>query len=124
LEPNDVNVELSLDNDVKLKQDATFAISMLDLMGGKKIEIFPGTSNKSFNISKTAVKVLFMQIFLPQCLCLVLYRMILLLFLKMLKFPLNSLNKYLTDEKLKFKDVKNSLSNLNSVNRKIEFDVI
>ncbi len=35
VEPNNVLVELSIDNDVQLKEDATFAISMLDLMGGK-----------------------------------------------------------------------------------------
>ena len=45
VEPNNVVVELSIDNDIKLKEDASFAISMLDLMGGKKVEVFPGTSS-------------------------------------------------------------------------------
>ena len=36
VEPNNVLVELSIENDVQLKEDASFAISMLDLMGGKK----------------------------------------------------------------------------------------
>ncbi|MCU7494980.1 MAG: MCE family protein [Ignavibacteria bacterium] len=41
---NSAIVSTELEPDVKLKQDATFGISMLDLMGGKKVEIKPGTS--------------------------------------------------------------------------------
>lgn len=39
---NNVLVKLILDNDVELKKDAQFSIMMLDLMGGKKIEVMPG----------------------------------------------------------------------------------
>ena len=52
VEPNNVLVELSIENDVQLKEDATFAISMLDLMGGKKIEVFPGTSLNTYDNKK------------------------------------------------------------------------
>lgn len=47
-----VMVKLSLESDVKLKQDASFSVMMLDLMGGKKVEINPGTSNISMNYSE------------------------------------------------------------------------
>ncbi|HPI38668.1 MAG TPA: MlaD family protein [Ignavibacteriaceae bacterium] len=47
-----VMVKLSLESDVKLKQDALFSVMMLDLMGGKKVEINPGTSNISMNYSE------------------------------------------------------------------------
>lgn len=39
---NNVLVKLILDHDVELKKDAQFSIMMLDLMGGKKIEVMPG----------------------------------------------------------------------------------
>lgn len=115
---NDVAVELALDNDIKLKQDATFAVSMLDLMGGKKIEIFPGTSSESLNISKTAVGTFYADI--PSAMSL--FGSVqddFVTVLKDVKTSLNSLNKYLTDEKLNT-DVKQSLSNLNSLTNKLD----
>ncbi|MFZ1279367.1 MAG: MlaD family protein, partial [Ignavibacteriaceae bacterium] len=114
---NYIMVDLSLDNDIKLKEDASFAVSMLDLMGGKKIEIFPGTSNKSFNISKMAVGTFYADI--PSAMSL--FGSVqddFVTVLKDVKVSLNSLNKYLTDEKLN-KDVKQSLSNLNSLTEKL-----
>lgn len=41
---NTVIVKTLMDGDAELKEDAQFTILMLDLMGGKKIEIIPGTS--------------------------------------------------------------------------------
>ena len=41
---NDILIELVLDEDVPLHKDATASIMMLELMGGKKIEIDPGTT--------------------------------------------------------------------------------
>ncbi len=49
---NSVLVTVNLDDDVKLKEDATFSILMLDLMGGKKIEINPGNSAEELDYSK------------------------------------------------------------------------
>ncbi len=40
-----VVVTMKVSNDVALKEDANFAVSMLDLMGGKKVEVNPGASN-------------------------------------------------------------------------------
>lgn len=45
-----VLVLLNLDGDINLKIDAKFYVTMLDLMGGKKIEIFPGNSNETLNV--------------------------------------------------------------------------
>ncbi len=44
-----VLVTLTLDKNVKLQKDATFNLMMLDLMGGKKIEISPGVSPEEMN---------------------------------------------------------------------------
>ena len=44
-------IKLILGPEIKLKEDATFSITMLDLMGGKKIEIKPGISNKELDYS-------------------------------------------------------------------------
>ncbi len=40
-----------LPNDVKLKSDAKARVEMMDLMGGKKIEIFPGYNNDLFDLN-------------------------------------------------------------------------
>ncbi len=44
---------ITLDKDAKLFSDATFSIMMLDLMGGKKVEIYSGRSNIPLDLSKT-----------------------------------------------------------------------
>ncbi|MFN3561558.1 MAG: MlaD family protein [Chloroherpetonaceae bacterium] len=41
---NGVNVSISLSPDIKLYRDASAKLAMLELMTGKKIELFPGTS--------------------------------------------------------------------------------
>lgn len=41
---NDVLIEMTLDQEIPLHKDATASIMMLELMGGKKIEIAPGTA--------------------------------------------------------------------------------
>lgn len=47
-----VYVRLNLDSDSDLKSDARFEITMLDLMGGKKVEIFPGSATDKINPKK------------------------------------------------------------------------
>jgi phospholipid/cholesterol/gamma-HCH transport system substrate-binding protein len=113
VEPNNILVQLSLDNDIILKDDASFAISMLDLMGGKKVEVFPGSSNTEFDFNKVGKGTFFGDI--PSALSL--FSSVqddFVTILKDVKISLNSLNKYLTDEKLS-SDVKQSVSNLNSL---------
>lgn len=46
-----VIVTIALDSETELKEDAKFYIGMLDLMGGKKVEINPGSSAKELNYS-------------------------------------------------------------------------
>jgi phospholipid/cholesterol/gamma-HCH transport system substrate-binding protein len=117
VEPNNVLVELSIDNDVQLKEDASFAISMLDLMGGKKIEVFPGTSSQAYDNSKISEGKFYADV--PSVMSL--FGSVqddLITVLKDVKISLHSLNKYLTDEKLNA-DVKKSLSNLSLLTEKL-----
>jgi phospholipid/cholesterol/gamma-HCH transport system substrate-binding protein len=48
---NNALIKLIVGPEVKLKEDAVFSIRMLDLMGGKKIEIRPGISKKELDLS-------------------------------------------------------------------------
>lgn len=48
---NRVLVDVLLDEDVDIRSDATFSIMMLDLMGGKKLEIYPGISGEKLDYS-------------------------------------------------------------------------
>lgn len=117
VEPNNVLVELSIENDVQLKEDATFAISMLDLMGGKKIEVFPGTSLNTYDNKKISEGTFYADI--PSVMSL--FGSVqddLVTVLKDVKISLHSLNKYLTDDKLS-SDVKTSLSNLSLLTNKL-----
>ena len=117
VEPNYVLVEVSIDNDVHLKKDATFAISMLDLMGGKKVEVFPGETTESYDINKTAEGKFYADI--PSVMSL--FGSVqddLVTVLKDVKISLHSMNKYLTDEKLS-KDVKTSITNLTELTAKL-----
>jgi phospholipid/cholesterol/gamma-HCH transport system substrate-binding protein len=54
VEQSTVLVRLSIDPDVKLKDDAAFNVEMLDLMGGKKVEITPGESAANLDLNKIA----------------------------------------------------------------------
>lgn len=117
VEPNNVVVELSIDNDIKLKEDASFAISMLDLMGGKKVEVFPGSSSTNYNKNKISSGTFYADI--PSVMSL--FGSVqddLVAILKDVKVSLHSLNKYITDEKMS-SDVKTSLSNLSLLSDKL-----
>ncbi|MFZ2325146.1 MAG: MlaD family protein [Ignavibacteriaceae bacterium] len=117
VEPNYVIVELSIDDDVQLKKDATFAISMHDLMSGKKVEIFPGDSKEIYNKNEIAEGKFYADI--PSVMSL--FGSVqddLVAVLKDIKVSLHSMNKYLTDEKLS-SDVRKSVANLNELTQKI-----
>jgi phospholipid/cholesterol/gamma-HCH transport system substrate-binding protein len=107
---NSVLVDLSIENDIDLKEDASFAISMLDLMGGKKVEIFPGKSTVSFDKTKVAQGVFYSDI--PSAMSL--FGSVqddLVTVLKDVKISLGSLNKIVSDDNFN-DDVKKSVSNL------------
>ncbi len=117
IESKDVIVSIKLDSDVELKQDATFAVSMLDLMGGKKININPGNSNQEldFNqvqqgqfhadIASVMTMIGNMQGDLNNT-------------VKDVKVTLTSLNNYLTDQKLN-ENIKTSVVNLKDLTHKL-----
>ncbi|HMN16108.1 MAG: MCE family protein [Ignavibacteriota bacterium] len=114
---NNVIVELSIENDIILKEDATFAVSMLDLMGGKKVEIFPGKSNVSFDKTKVAKGVFYSDI--PSAMSL--FGSVqddLVTVLKDVKISLSSLNKIVNDDNFN-NDVKKSISNVVMLTDKI-----
>lgn len=52
-----VIVSLSMEPDVDLRADAEFYINMLDLMGGKRVDVRPGSSTASFDLADTATGV-------------------------------------------------------------------
>ncbi len=117
IESEDVIVKVKLDSDVQLKKDASFAISMLDLMGGKKINISPGDDpqvidyNKiqqgRFNSDIPGVMSMLgeMQEDLNGT-------------IKDVKITLTSLNDYLTDKQLN-ENIKASLANLKDLTHKL-----
>lgn len=51
IQGSSVIVTLSLSNEIQLKKDARFSLESTDLMGGRKIEVDPGTSNESMDYS-------------------------------------------------------------------------
>jgi phospholipid/cholesterol/gamma-HCH transport system substrate-binding protein len=116
IQSNKVIVKLSIDNDIKLNKDATFSITMLDLMGGKKININPGNSpepldynevqNGVFNADVPAVMSMLGNMEeLPEV-------------VKDVKITLNALNNYLNDNNLT-SDIKTSISNLSKASQKL-----
>lgn len=117
IEQDQVVVKLSIENDAQLKEDAVFRIAMLDLMGGKKVEIYPGLSAESIDYSKihsgtyTADIATVMSMvggiqddFNSS--------------VKDIKITLNALNNYLTDKNLN-DNIKSSVNNLNEASKKL-----
>ena len=52
IENNQALVNVKFNEEIDLREDATFSIMMLDLMGGKKVEIFSGISNNKLDFKK------------------------------------------------------------------------
>ncbi len=117
LEGDKVIVNLSLDNDVKLQKDAAFSISMLDLMGGKKVNINPGMSSQPLDYHEVQTGIFYADI--PEVMSMLgnvegdIPEII-----KDIKITLSSLNNYLTDNNLNT-DIKTSLSNLSKASQKL-----
>lgn len=55
-ERGEVIMELQLDVKMPLRRDASASIMMLELMGGKKVEILPGVSQTAFNSSTDTIE--------------------------------------------------------------------
>ena len=118
LDKNMILVIISVDENVDLREDAEFFLSTVDLMGDKKIEIIPGSSDDKldFNIIQKGI-------FLPDLASMVSavgeMKEDLTTIVDEVKISLSSLNSYLTDEKLK-SDIKSSLKNLHILTSKID----
>ena len=112
-----VIVTLSLAKEVDLREDAKFSISMLDLMGGKKVGVFPGVSPTEFNYNSIHNGTFYSDI--PSVMSMLgSVQGDIVASLKDMRITLSSLNKYLTDDELT-KNIKNSAANLNQISQKM-----
>lgn len=105
-----VRVHINLDADCVLKEDAKFYITMLDLMGGKKVEINPGSSKTSIDYSKLQ-NGQFLGDIATAMAAFGAVETDLVDVIKEIKITLTSLNKTLTDQNFN-NDLKTSLNNL------------
>lgn len=112
-----VIVTMKISKDVALKEDANFGISMLDLMGGKKVEVNPGISKNLLDYKQVQSGTFYADI--PYVMSMVgSFQKDITSTISDLKTTLNSLNNYLGDRKLN-NDIKSSMSNLNEVTKKL-----
>jgi len=114
---DDVIVKLSIENDAMIKEDAVFRIAMLDLMGGKKVEIYPGILPQSIDYLKLQTGEYNADIA-------TLMSMVggiqddLNSSIKDMKITLNAMKDYLTDKQLN-QNIKSSVNNLSEASRKL-----
>jgi len=112
-----VIVTLKVDNKISLKEDAAFAVSMLDLMGGKKIEISPGLSVNELNYDLVHNGLFYSDI--PQVMSMLgSFQQDFSSTISDIKITLTSLNSYLTDKKLN-QDIKSAMSGFNNAAQKL-----
>ncbi len=117
IESEDVIVSVKLDPDVDLRKDAEFAVSMLDLMGGKKINISPGNSPEKLDYNKVQQGQFNADI--PGVMSMLgKMQEDLNGTIKDVRVTLTSLNNYLTDRQLN-ENIKSSLSNLKDLTHKL-----
>jgi phospholipid/cholesterol/gamma-HCH transport system substrate-binding protein len=117
IQGDNVIVKLSIDNDVNLKKDAAFSISMLDLMGGKKVNINPGTSSEPLNYNEVQKGIFYADI--PEVMSMLgNVEEDIPTIIKDIKITLGSLNNYLSDNNLNT-DIKTSVSNLSKASQKL-----
>lgn len=116
IKDENVVVTMKIDNNIKLKEDASFAVSMLDLMGGKRIDINPGSSEKLLDYNQLHNGTFYADI--PYVMSMVgTFQQDISSTISDLQITLTSLNNYLNDKELN-KDIKSSMSNLSEVTRK------
>ncbi len=112
-----VLVKLTLTKDVELRKDAQFSISMLDLMGGKKVGVFPGKTKEPFDYNIVHDGIFYSDI--PSVMSMLgSVQGDIVASLKDMRITLSSLNKYLTDDELT-KNIKQSAANLNEISNKL-----
>lgn len=114
---DNVVVKLSIDANVKLKNDAQFQVTMLDLMGGKKVNIIPGVSSEPLDYSEIQSGIFLADI--PKVMSILgNVENDILVIVNDIKLSLKSLNNYLNDSKFNT-DIKSSISNLNKASTKL-----
>lgn len=117
IESEDVIVTVKLDSDVELKKDAVFTVTMLDLMGGKKINISPGKGPEPIDFNQ--VQQGEFQADIPMVLSILgNVQKDLNTIIKDVKVTLTSLNNYLTDRELN-ENIKTSAANLKELSAKM-----
>lgn len=114
---NNVFVTILLNQGIDLRSDAKFAISMTDLMGGKKVDISPGTSSQALDYSQVQQGTFYADVSSVMAM-LGSSQNDLLTTIKEVKVTLKSLNNYLTDQQLN-KNIKTSISNLSELTGKM-----
>lgn len=112
-----VIVKLSVEGDAKIQEDAVFRIAMLDLMGGKKVEIYPGVSPQPIDYTKVQTGSFTADIATVMSMVGGAQEDI-NSSIKDMKITLNALNNYLTDKQLN-QNIKSSVDNLSEASRKL-----
>lgn len=114
---NYVLVKTSLESDVELNEDAEFAVMMLDLMGGKKIEVSPGSSAQSLNYDEIANGNFAGDISTAMAVLSSVDKDLVQV-IREVKITLTNMNNILSDEQFG-SDVKKSVSNLSEVSENL-----
>ena len=118
LDRNIILVKISIDGKLELRKDAEFWLATVDLMGDKKIEIFPGN-----DIEKLDVNIIHNGSFRPDLSTMMetigAMRTDLFTIVDDIKISLKAINGYLTDDQIKT-DFKSSLSNIHKLTTKID----
>ncbi len=117
IKDNNVLVTVLLNQGIDLRSDAKFAISMTDLMGGKKVDIIPGTSQQALDYRQIQMGTFYADVSSVMAM-LGSSQDDLLTTIKEVKITLKSLNNYLTDRQLN-KNIKTSVSNLSELSGKM-----
>lgn len=113
IQGNKVKTLLNLPLDVVLKEDAKFSVMMLDLMGGKKVEINPGIAGTDLDLDRLQQGVFDGDIASAMAM-LGTVQNDLVDVIKEVKISLSTLNQTLTDQEFS-SDLKTSVSNLTTL---------
>ena len=121
IDKDKVLVTTFINKEIDLRSDAAFSLSMVDLMGGKKIDVKPGSSSEPLDYNKIQKGSFSSDI--PAVMSLVgSMQDDIVSALKEVKITLTSLNNYLTDKQLN-QNIKQSLDNLNKLTSKLNLMV-
>ena len=116
-EENFVIVKTIMDSDCDIREDAQFTILMLDLMGGKKIEINPGVSSNKIDLSQIQNGYFSGDISTAMAM-LSSVQNDLVDVIKEVKISLNNLNEVFADKEFAG-NVKNSVENINNLSNQL-----